>query len=172
MSHTKSIETVTCKTHSQAQLVDGALPKGLIGLKCTATVITEGVQCDSLLDSGSQVSTVSKSFHENYFSHQPIFPIQDLLDIDGAGGQEVPYLGYVQVDVDFPEDIMGKSEKILTLALVVPDHKTNVDVPLLIGTNTLDPLYEKCTLVQGESVKCRTKDSNGSPLLKHPYHQF
>ncbi len=67
---------------------------------------------------------------------------------------------------------MGKSEKCHTLALVVPDHKTNVDVPLLIGTNKLDPLYEKCALVQGESVKHRTKDSHGSPLLKHLYHRF
>ncbi|ROJ30580.1 hypothetical protein DPX16_1559 [Anabarilius grahami] len=49
---------------------------------------------------------------------------------------------------------------------------TNVDVPLLIGTNTLDPLYEKCALIQGESVKHRTKNSHGSPLLKPLYHQF
>lgn len=171
-TQSQEIETVTCKTHSQAQMVDGALPKGLVGPKCTSTVIIEGVQCDSLLDSGSQVSTVSKSFHENHLSHQPIFPIHDLLDIEGAGGQEVPYLGYVQVDVDFPEDIMGKSDKIHTLALVVPDHRTNVDVPLLIGNNTLDPLYEKCALIQGESVKHRTKDSHGSPRLKHLYHRF
>lgn len=106
----------------------------------------EGVQCNSLLDSGSQVTTVSKTFYENHLSCQPILPIQNLLDIEGAGGQEVPYLGYIPVSIQFPENIMGKYEKIDTLALVVPDHRTNMDVPLLIGTDhTGHSVREMCT---------------------------
>lgn len=165
-------KTVVCETHSSTQSLDGALPRGLIGPKCTSTVVVEGVQCDSLLDSGSQVSTISKSFHDRYLSQQPIFPIQDLLDIEGAGGQEVPYLGYIQVNINFPEHIMGKPVKILTLALVVPDHRTNMDVPLLIGTNTLDPLYEKCAPTQDDCVKYGTNGGQCSPLVKHLYQRF
>jgi len=108
----------------------------------------------------------------SYLSHQPIFPIQDLLDIEGAGGQEVPYLGYIQVNINFPEHIMGKLLEILTLALVMPDHRTNMDVPLLIGTNTLDPLYEKCALIQDDSAKHRANGGQYSSLVKHLYHRF
>lgn len=165
-------ETVISESHSPAQSLDGILPRGLIGPKCTATVTIEGVQCDSLLYSGSQVTTISKSFYESHLSHQPIFPIQDLLDIEGAGGQEVPYLGYVQVNIHFPEDIMGKPEKVDTLALVVPDHRTNMEVPLLIGTNTLDPLYEKCAFTEYNCVKHKTKGSHCCPFVKHLYHRF
>ncbi|XP_035862265.1 uncharacterized protein LOC118496109 [Sander lucioperca] len=171
-TQSQDTQTVICETHSPAQSLGGALPRGLIGPKCTSTVVVEGVQCDSLLNSGSQVTTISKSFHESHLSHQPISPIQDLLDIEGAGGQEVPYLGYIQVNIDFPENIMGKPVKIHTLALVVPDHRTNMDVPLLIGTNTLDPLYEKCALIQDDRVTHGTNGGHCSPLVKHLYHRF
>lgn len=165
-------KTVLCESHYPTQSLNGVLPIGLIGPRCTSTVIIEGVQCDSLLDSGSQVTTVSKSFHERYLSHQPIFPIQDLLDIEGAGGQEVPYSGYIQVSMDFPEHVMGKPVNIHTLALVVPDHRTNVHVPLLIGTNTLDPLYEKCASIQDKNEKHQTKNCHLSPLMKNLYNRF
>lgn len=163
-------ETVTSKNNSSTQSSDVLLPRGLIGPKCTATVTIEGVQCVSLLDSGSQVTTISKSFHESHLSHRPIFPIQDLLDIEGAGGQEVPYLGYVQANIHFPEDVMGKAERVVTLALVVPDHRTNMDVPLLIGTNTLDPLYAKCA--QNKFGKYSSRASHCFQLVKHLYQRY
>lgn len=175
---TASNDKLECPTYDQVSVTavtqpqnHGALPKGLIGPKCTATVTIEGVHCDSLLDSGSQVTTISKSFHENYLSHQHILPIQDLLDIEGAGGQEVPYLGYVQVSIQFSEEIMGRVEEVNTLALVVPDHRSNTDIPLLIGTNTLDPLYEKCAPILN---KCGEKNirNHCSPIVRHLCHRF
>lgn len=61
--------------------------------------------------------------------------------------------------MDFPEGVIGKPVKIHTLALVVPDHRTYMHVPLLISTNTLDPLYVKCTSIQDEHDKHQTKNS-------------
>lgn len=165
-------KTVLCESHSPTQSLNGVLPLGLIGPKCISTVIIEGVQCDSLLDSGSQVTTVSKFFHEHYLSHQPIFPIQDLLDIEGAGGQEVPYSGYIQVSMNFLKDVMRNPVKSHTLALVVPDHRTNMHVPLLIGTNTLDPLFEKCVSFQDENGQHQTKNSHCSLLANNLYDRF
>lgn len=54
----------------------------------------------------------------------------------------VPYLGYIEVDILFPQSFTGESEKVSTLALIVPDHRANAEVPVLIGTNALDTLYE------------------------------
>ena len=163
-------ETALCESHSPSQPLGGALPVGLIGPKCTSAVVIEGVQCDSLLDSGSQVTTVSQSLHTTHLSHLPIYPIRDLLDIEGAGGQEVPYSGYIQVSIDFPENIMGKPVKVHTLALVVPDHRPHIPVPALIGTNTLDPLYEDCAPTQNE--RHRSNSGNCSPLIKTLYNRF
>lgn len=55
------------------------------------TVRGEEVNC--LLDSGSQVTTVPESFYKQHFSEQEIKPLHDLLEVEGANGQLVPYFG-------------------------------------------------------------------------------
>lgn len=119
-----------------------SFPKGLIGKKCTANVNIAGVSCNSLLDSGSQVTTISHSFYQRHLSDLPIQPISDL-DVEGANGQVVPYLGYVEVPIGFPKEFVESEPQISTLALIVPDLRSSTDLPVLIGTNALDVLYEE-----------------------------
>uniref|UniRef100_A0A3B3RBJ3 Gypsy retrotransposon integrase-like protein 1 n=1 Tax=Paramormyrops kingsleyae TaxID=1676925 RepID=A0A3B3RBJ3_9TELE len=121
-----------------------ALPGRLVGSKCTARVIVEGASCDCLLDTGSQVTTIAMSFYKKHLSEHPIKPINDLLEVEGANGQAVPYLGYMEISIKFPKDFFEAEPEISTLALIVPDLRLNNDTPLLIGTNTLDPLYDQC----------------------------
>lgn len=85
---------------------------------------------------------MSLSFYNRYLSDQ-IHSVADLLEIEGANGQSVPYLGYVKVTLQFPEEFIVTQPEIETLALIVPDFRSNSLTPLLIGTNTLDPLYEQ-----------------------------
>lgn len=119
------------------------LPKGLVGSKSTANVKVNGVDCNSLLDTGSQVTTVSNSFYNQYLSDQTIYPVSDILEIEGANGQSVPYAGYVQLNVQFPKEFIASEPEVQTLALIVSDVRSNSNIPILIGTNTLDPLYEQ-----------------------------
>lgn len=119
------------------------LPKNVVGSKGTADVSVNGVNCSCLLDTGSQVTTVAESFYLTYLSEHPIKPISDILEVEGANGQPVPYLGYVEVDVKFPKALLESEPEISTLALIVPDLRPSSSVPLLIGTNTLDPLYDQ-----------------------------
>ena len=117
------------------------IPKGLIGAKITAQVALAGKECNSLLDSGSQVTTVPKSFYDQNLSHLPIKSLYNLLEVEAANGQDVPYLGYIEVNVTFPKSALGVEIEVPTLALIVPDmHSTSSSV--LIGTNTLDILYD------------------------------
>lgn len=51
------------------------LPKGLVGSKCTALVKIAGSDCNCILDSGSQVTTVSETFYKQNFLDQDIFMI-------------------------------------------------------------------------------------------------
>ena len=95
------------------------------------------------MDTGSQVTTVSECFHRNRLSHLPVHPIEALLEIEGAGGQHVPYLGYIETRVTFPLSIPGREEELVVLALVVPECQFNSRTPLLIGTNVLFRLYER-----------------------------
>lgn len=45
--------------------------------------------------------------------------------------------------MQFPEEFISSQPEIETLTLIVPDVRSNSDIPVLIGTNTLDPLYEQ-----------------------------
>ena len=93
------------------------------------------------MDTGSQVTTVPVSFYNKNLVDHPIQPLDTLLEVEGAAGQSVPYLGYVEVTVTFPKDFLGVITEVPTLALVVPDVHPENPSPVLIGTNTLDVLY-------------------------------
>lgn len=71
-------------------------------------------------------------------------PLHNLLEVEGANGKPVPYLGYVAVAVTFPKQFLGVEYEVPTLALVVPDSGTS-GYQVLIGTNTLDVVYDMYT---------------------------
>lgn len=118
------------------------LPKGLVGSRCTANLKISGEEFDCLLDTGSQVTTIPVSFYNQHFADQPVKPLCDLLQVEGAAGQAVPYLGYVEMVVTFPSEFLGVDLDVATLALVVPDVGAHQS-PVLIGMNTLEPLYNQ-----------------------------
>ncbi|XP_039884477.1 uncharacterized protein LOC120731507 [Simochromis diagramma] len=128
--------------HSSSEEKSFRLPKGLIGTRSTAEVIIEGKTFSCLLDTGSQVTTIPQSFYEQHMSVQNIKPLYDLLEVEGANGQAVPYLGYIETTVTFPKEFLGMSVEVPTLALIVPDVRATSGSYLLIGTNTLDVLYD------------------------------
>lgn len=136
----KSFKVLTAQAQMRPQ--KSVLPKGLVGAKCTAQVNIAGVMCDCLLDTGSQVTTITKSFYTDNLCGQQIHSLQNLLEVEGANGQNVPYLGYVELAIIFPKDFVGVDTKILTLALIVPDLPSTSQPSVLIGTNTLDSLYK------------------------------
>uniref|UniRef100_A0A3B1JYN6 Gypsy retrotransposon integrase-like protein 1 n=1 Tax=Astyanax mexicanus TaxID=7994 RepID=A0A3B1JYN6_ASTMX len=117
------------------------IPKGLIGTKCTAQVKIGKIQTNCLLDTGSQVTTISQSFFNQQLPAHQMNPLGDLLEVEGANGQTVPYLGYVDLSITFPEEFAGAEVEVPTLALVVPDLNSDTQPQVLIGTNTLDVLY-------------------------------
>lgn len=121
------------------------LPRRLIGEKCTAVVEIAGTECNCLLDTGSQVTTVAQSFYSRCLSDQPVQPTDQLLTVQGANGQSVPYLGYIEICIKFPKDFLQSQPAIPTLVLVAPYINSSGEVPLIIGTNTLDAVYEQCS---------------------------
>lgn len=124
------------------------LPAGLVGTRCTASIKIEGREVNCLLDTGSQVTTIPKSYYEKHLYKHPIKSLENILEVEGANGQSVPYLGYVEVNLKFPKMFLGVEADVPTLALIVPDL-TNMP-QILIGTNSLDVLYVNCT--QGNNI--------------------
>lgn len=87
--------------------------------------------------------TISQSYHEQNLPELSIISLENLLEVEAANGQVVPYLGYVEMSVKFPEDFLGSTVDVSTLALVIPDTSGTAQPKVLIGTNILDLAYGK-----------------------------
>lgn len=81
--------------------------------------------------------------------------LYDFLEVEGANGQVVPYLGYVATSVTFPKYFLGVPIEMSTLALVGPDVRSTSESLMLMGTNTLDVLYD---------LYCETSLTNHQPI--------
>ncbi|VDH97528.1 Hypothetical predicted protein [Mytilus galloprovincialis] len=82
--------------------------EGLLGSPNEVTVVINGFQAAALLDTGSTVSTVSQSFHRQYLADSPIQTLNQILNIECADGQNMPYLGYISAALQLPE-LLGRT---------------------------------------------------------------
>ena len=92
-------------------------------------VILEGQEARALLDSGSQLSTISFKWVKK-LKLKPQ-QLQSILQTDGSGGLEVPYLGYVEVHLKIPGI---KACDLDVLLLIVPDSAHTQYTPIMLGT--------------------------------------
>lgn len=141
---------VQCVKLQSSYKNESKIPEGLIGSRCTAEVVIAGCKCQALLDTGSQVTTIPISFYNENLSSQPVHPLNELLHVEGAAGQSIPYLGYVNTTVIFPEDFLGSTFSVPTLALITPDVRPGFPSSILVGMNTLEVLYDQ--FQQSDSV--------------------
>ena len=99
------------------------------------TAIINGCKTNALIDTGSQVTTISKDFYDQHLTDCDI-QLVETLKVVGAGGQNVPFLGYVSVNISFPEHEAGTYMRgNFTFALIVLNTTYNQRVPAVSGTN-------------------------------------
>ena len=96
-----------------------------------------------MIDTGSQVTTISEHFVKSNLPNCPIKAVNSLLTLKGAGDNILPYCGYVEVEICFD------SFTCPVLALVVCGDAYTHDVPVVIGTNVIVKFYEHCTKGRG-----------------------
>lgn len=109
----------------------------LVGPANESSAIINGKYSKCLLDTGSQVTTLTLSFYEENLNEIPLRPLEELLYLEGAGNQDVPYFGYIEVAITLPEEHNISGKEFNVLALIVQDGKYNKNVPLLVGTNLM-----------------------------------
>ena len=86
--------------------------------------------------------------------------MESLLRVVGAASQDVPFLGYVDVEVEFPVEEAGLCSCLQVLVLVVPDNAYNQRVPLVIGTNIVRECKDRCEEQGGAGFLQRTHTSS------------
>ncbi|XP_070577363.1 uncharacterized protein [Ptychodera flava] len=110
---------------------------GLIGRAMEGTVLVEGRESPCLIDTGSQVTTISKDYYDRWLSTIPIQPTDETLEIKGANDQSIPFIGIVEVVMSFSKDVFRDDSEYTIPALVMPSNAYNIQVPILVGTNLL-----------------------------------
>ena len=119
----------------------------LIGEANECVAHLDGHPCLALLDTGSQVTSVSHRFYQQHLSNRPLRPVDGLVRVVGAAGQDVPFLGYIELNICLKD--AGTNRTFPTLALVVPDNEYNQRVPLILGTNVVKQCREDCQRKNG-----------------------
>lgn len=99
-----------------------------------------GLGVEALIDSGSQVTTLSEELYNTLDPAPPIVPEQEV-DLRGPDGRSLQYIQCVAVTVS--ADFMSGKE-IVVPALVVPTTNYHKDVPVIIGTNVITRYEEMC----------------------------
>lgn len=129
-----------------------ALPVGLVGPSSVVAVRIEDIYAKALLDSGSQVTLLYRSFYDKYLKHMPLTPI-DCLEIWGLSVNEYPYDGYLCLKLEFNSDVVGVAETVKTLVLVCPDPTIKGEASIIVGTNTsvVRQLFDFCRLQGGKN---------------------
>ena len=121
------------------EIPGGSFWKKAVG-RCPEAIIQMGkhnVRC--LLDSGAQVSTMTETFFRHQLSDlgEPE-DVSAFIQITGAQGITVPYIGYVEIDIE----VMGQNFSNMGFLVVKdpvgsPIEERKLKVPVVIGSNIL-----------------------------------
>ena len=129
----------------------------LVGEANESMVIVEGQEARALLHSGSQLSAISLKWVKK-LKLKPQ-QLQSILQIEGSGGLEVPYLGYVEVHLKTPEI---KAFDLDVLLLIVPDSAHTQYIPIMLGMLHIDMVIKLATKRELESLNKQWKEKFGS----------
>ena len=112
----------------------------LIGRVNKAKVKIDGCKVTGLIDSGANISSILKCFEDKL--GLPCRQLQQLLEIEGSRGIDVPYLGYTEVNLQVP-GVKALKEDILVV--IQNDSAYSSRVPITLGTLHIDMIIEKAT---------------------------
>ena len=109
-------------------------------------MIVDRQETTTLIDLGAQVSSISPKFCKDLTLE--IQPLGHLLELEGMGSTTIPYLGFVEVNLQIPW-IRNYNEDVLLL--VIPTTTYSKKVPVMVGSKIIDK--ELSLMTMGELVK-------------------
>ena len=143
--------------------------KRLIGTCHTMEVSMGGVSVQSLIDTGSMVTTITESYFNAHFA-----PLRDgdlknceWLGLKAANGLEIPYLGYVELDVMILGTCMpGMGILVVKDPLDVQMREKKESTPGVSGMNVLNEYYYTLFAQYGPSLFQAPQVQSAAPALR------
>ena len=126
----------------------------LVGEVNETTAVVEGQEARALIDSGSQLSSISMAWVKKL--NLKLQQLQSILQIEGLGGLDVPYLGYVETHLEIPEIKAFDTDVLL---LIVPDSVHTMHTPITLGTLHIDMAIKLVTKNELQSLNKQWKRS-------------
>ena len=118
----------------------------LVGHSNEAPVIVDWQRVTTLINSGAQVSSITSQFYEDLTLQ--IQPLGRLLELEGTGGSAIPYLGYVDANLQILR-IKKYNEDILLL--VIPTRTYSEKVVVMVRSKIID--WVMGVITKGELAK-------------------
>ena len=112
----------------------------LIGEANETEVTLNGTTLRALVDSGSQISTISEGVAK--LLGLKVKSLKNILDIEGTGGIKVKYKGYVEASLGLSK---VKNFEEPCLFVVINDSEYSKRVPIQIGTLHIDLVLDQAT---------------------------
>lgn len=126
----------------------------MVGAANEGEITICGTNTVGLIDSGSMITSISKSFYE---SLNPVPELHDItefgLSVIGANGCKLPYKGYIEADISVPR--LGKNSVNKIPLLVVTNTEYNSKIPAIIRTNVIR-LYQDTSSASGNPEEWQT----------------
>ena len=135
------------QTHSLNTLV--TFPNKLIGRENVHPILMNGAVISALIDTGSQVSIISQSMFDKYFSYVELQPLSRVINLRGITGDTLAYTGFVEIFVRLGTKLSGTNEGRHVQFFVVKDMehlpKTHGNEFCLVGMNIIEDLWNNFT---------------------------
>ena len=126
----------------------GSLLKKAVGTCPEAEIQVGGRACRCLLDTGSQISTVTETWYKANVSESDKAGLEDIggmFSLSAANGYSIPYVGYIELDIFAAGTHLPASGFIVVKDPPAgsPIEQRKKFVPGLIGSNLLQALRDK-----------------------------
>lgn len=113
------------------------------------TVLMGGVEVPCLVDTGSMVSTITESFFVQHFEPWGEEKLRSCnwLQLRAANGLGIPYIGYLELDVELCNKVIAKRG-----VLVVRDPLGPSSSPGILGMNIIKTCYKELFVLHGPAL--------------------
>ena len=105
----------------------------LVGHANEVPVVIDGCEVAALIDLGADVSNISSQLCKDL--GLKIKPLGQLLELEGTEGAAIPYLRFVEVNLQIP-GIRSYNKDVLLLA--IPTTAYAEEVPVMVGSKIID----------------------------------
>ena len=120
---------------SNSEQNDPCLMSRRAGSRNESEVLINDQKCLTLIDTGSDITTISDGFYQHMNPKPELLNMSDFkLNITGASGSKLPYAGYFEAEISMSN---VDHEPVTAPVLVVPTTGYSGQVSLIVGTNII-----------------------------------